>query len=210
MAGHVGAETAWLGVELEKHHAGASVTPIGSRRPTTRAGNLPSSPSRPSSPPSASAASGPARPGVPCLVAILHRAQRDLDAFAQGGWTPPTAQLQTADKMHSLLAERADSLMGCTEGGLRFAYGLISTRQRRENPVAQRLTDAATREIYSKEEERRRRDAGSEPRHGERTEHHQGTARCNRPQGLDCIAASLLLALFAGIGLLAFVSHLRG
>jgi hypothetical protein len=43
-------------------------------------------------------------------------AERDLDAFAQGGWRPPTAQLQTADKMHSLLVERADALMGCTEG----------------------------------------------------------------------------------------------
>jgi hypothetical protein len=44
-------------------------------------------------------------------------AERDLDAFAHGGWTSPTAPLQIpADKMHALLVERADTLMGCTEG----------------------------------------------------------------------------------------------
>jgi hypothetical protein len=45
-------------------------------------------------------------------------AERDLDAFAHGGWTSTTATpLQTpADKMHALLVERADALMGCTEG----------------------------------------------------------------------------------------------
>jgi hypothetical protein len=45
-------------------------------------------------------------------------AERDLDAFAHGGLTPAWAELlQTpADKMHALLIERADALMGCTEG----------------------------------------------------------------------------------------------
>ena len=45
-------------------------------------------------------------------------AERDLDAFAHGGFTPAWAELlQTpADKMHALLVERADALMGCTEG----------------------------------------------------------------------------------------------
>jgi hypothetical protein len=45
-------------------------------------------------------------------------AERDLDAFAHGGFTSPWAELlQTpADKMHALLVERADELMGCTEG----------------------------------------------------------------------------------------------
>jgi hypothetical protein len=39
--------------------------------------------------------------------------ERDLDAFAHGGWTSQQVQ---ADKMHALLVERADALMGCTEG----------------------------------------------------------------------------------------------
>ena len=45
-------------------------------------------------------------------------AERDLDAFAHGGWTSPAvAPLQSpADKMHALLVERADALIGCTEG----------------------------------------------------------------------------------------------
>src|SRR4029077_7272088 len=45
-------------------------------------------------------------------------AARDLDVFAHGGFTPGWAELlQTpADKMHALLVERADALMGCTEG----------------------------------------------------------------------------------------------
>ena len=45
-------------------------------------------------------------------------AERDLDAFDHGGFTPAWAELlQTpADKMHALLVERADALMGCTEG----------------------------------------------------------------------------------------------
>jgi hypothetical protein len=45
-------------------------------------------------------------------------AERELDAFAHGGFTPAWAGLlQTpADKMHALLVERADALMGCTEG----------------------------------------------------------------------------------------------
>jgi hypothetical protein len=45
-------------------------------------------------------------------------AERDLDAFAHGCFTAAWAELiQTpADKMHALLIERADALMGCTEG----------------------------------------------------------------------------------------------
>ena len=45
-------------------------------------------------------------------------AERDLDAFADGGWTSPAAaSIETpADRMHSLLVARADMLMGCTEG----------------------------------------------------------------------------------------------
>jgi hypothetical protein len=39
--------------------------------------------------------------------------------------------------------------------GLALAYGLVSTRRRRENPVAQRLTEIGTRDVYRDEEERR-------------------------------------------------------
>ena len=45
-------------------------------------------------------------------------AERELDASAHGGFTPAWAELlQTpADHMHALLVERADALMGCSEG----------------------------------------------------------------------------------------------
>jgi len=45
-------------------------------------------------------------------------AERDLDAFGHGGWmSPAAAPLRSpADKMHALLVERADALIGCTEG----------------------------------------------------------------------------------------------
>ena len=48
-------------------------------------------------------------------------AARDLDCLAHSGFTPAWAELlQTpADRMHALLVERADALMGCTEGSLR-------------------------------------------------------------------------------------------
>ena len=94
--------------------------------------------------------------------------------------------------------------------GVGLAYGLISTRQRRENPVAQRLTDAATREVYNEEEERRRHDAGSEPRHGDEPNITKARQGVTDHKVSIVLAASLLLALFAGIGLLVFVSHLRG
>ena len=45
-------------------------------------------------------------------------AARDLDDFAHGGFTPAWVELlrTPADRMHALLIERADALMGCTEG----------------------------------------------------------------------------------------------
>jgi len=45
-------------------------------------------------------------------------AERDLDVAAHEGWAvTATAPAQlAADKMHALLVERADALMGCTEG----------------------------------------------------------------------------------------------
>ena len=48
----------------------------------------------------------------------IKAAERELDAFAHGGFTPAWAELlQTpADRMHALLVLRADELMGCTEG----------------------------------------------------------------------------------------------
>jgi hypothetical protein len=48
----------------------------------------------------------------------IRAAERDLDAFAHGGSaSPAAAPLQTpADRMHALLVERADALMGCIEG----------------------------------------------------------------------------------------------
>jgi Flp pilus assembly protein TadB len=44
--------------------------------------------------------------------------------------------------------------------GLALAYSVISTRRRRESTVAQRATEAGTREVYREEEERRERIEG--------------------------------------------------
>ena len=54
-------------------------------------------------------------PSAACLASPTKQAPR---TFAHGGFTPAWAELlQTpADKMHALLVERADALMGCTEG----------------------------------------------------------------------------------------------
>jgi Flp pilus assembly protein TadB len=94
--------------------------------------------------------------------------------------------------------------------GVALAYGLISTRKRRENPLAQRLTDAATREIYNEEEDARRSKEGPEPPDEHRlnvTKSRQGVTGHNVN---IVLAASLALAVFAGIGLYAFLSVLRG
>jgi hypothetical protein len=50
-------------------------------------------------------------------------AERDLDAFAHGGFAPAWAELlQTpADHMLALVVERADALTGCPEGSLEEA-----------------------------------------------------------------------------------------
>jgi len=94
--------------------------------------------------------------------------------------------------------------------GVGLAYGLISTRQRRENPVAQRLTDAATREVNNEEEEKRRRDAGLRAGHGNEPKITKARQGVTSHKVSVVLTASLVLALFAGIGFLAFVSHLRG
>jgi len=94
--------------------------------------------------------------------------------------------------------------------GVALAYGLISTRKRRENPVAQRLTDAATRELYEEEEGARRQAAGSEPRvgHGMNvTKIRQGVTGHNVNVVL---AASLALAVIAGLALFAYLRVTRG
>src|SRR5262245_51386933 len=59
-------------------------------------------------------------------------AERDLDAFTHGGCvSPATVPLQTpADMMHALLIERADALMGCTEGAPGEAETLALPRRR--------------------------------------------------------------------------------
>src|SRR4051812_49128464 len=38
--------------------------------------------------------------------------------------------------------------------GVALAFSLISTRRRRDNPIAQRLTSTATRELYREEEKK--------------------------------------------------------
>ena len=94
--------------------------------------------------------------------------------------------------------------------GVALAYGLISTRKRRENPVAQRLTDGATRELYNEEEGTRRQDAGIGANAG------QGTSVTEARQGVTghnvnfVLAASLLLAVIAGIGLFGYLWIARG
>ena len=59
--------------------------------------------------------------------------------------------------------------------GVALAYGLISTQKRRNNPLAQRLTDAATREVYDEEEVARRQAAGA-PLGREQTSQRRGKA----------------------------------
>ena len=94
--------------------------------------------------------------------------------------------------------------------GVALTYGLISTRRRRDNPVAQRLTDAATRELYQEEEDRRVRQettAGEEARplgpHNP-TEARQGVTGHNVNYVLG---VSLVLAAIAAIGLGYFWMH---
>ena len=95
--------------------------------------------------------------------------------------------------------------------GVALTYGLISTRRRRDNPVAQRLTDAATRELYRDEEDRRVRQetaAGEEARppglSGNLTEVRQGVTGHNVNYVLG---VSLVLAAIAAVGLGYFWMH---
>jgi hypothetical protein len=99
---------------------------------------------------------------------------------------------------------------GATLLGTALAYELISTRKRRENPVAQRLTDTATREIYDEEEDARRRKAGSAPLEDLQLNITKARQGVTGHGGSVVLSASLMLAFVAGIALLVFALHLRG
>jgi hypothetical protein len=94
--------------------------------------------------------------------------------------------------------------------GLAMAYGVISTRRRRENAVAQRATNVGTREVYRDEEERRAHiEEGGEPIVGHSgrdtvtvTQARQGVVGHNVSAVL---MVSLFLAILAGIGLFGYL-----
>jgi hypothetical protein len=94
--------------------------------------------------------------------------------------------------------------------GVALTYGLISTRRRRDNPVAQRLTDAATRELYREEEDRRvRRETAADEEARPQgplntTEARQGVTGHNVNYVLG---VSLVLAAIAAVGLGYFWMH---
>jgi Flp pilus assembly protein TadB len=102
------------------------------------------------------------------------------------------------------------TLGGAALLGLALAYGMLSTRRRRENPVAQRLTDAGTREVYREEEERRERresDADDAPAHAGGDEVTVTEAR----QGVTghhvtaVLGISMLLTVLAGVALFGYL-----
>jgi hypothetical protein len=102
------------------------------------------------------------------------------------------------------------TLGGAALLGLALAYGVITTRRRRESPAAQRATDAGTHAIYRDEEERRAHiEEGGEPvvgHSGRRavtvTEARQGVIGHNVSVVL---LVSLFLAVLAGIGLYGYL-----
>jgi hypothetical protein len=94
--------------------------------------------------------------------------------------------------------------------GVALTYGLISTRKRRENPVAQRLTDAATRELYHEEEARRvHREGEAGEVHVRGSSEGQVISVTEARQAVSghnvniVLGASLILAAVAGVGLFA-------
>src|SRR5437762_3200121 len=106
-------------------------------------------------------------------------------------------------------------LIGCilaiwpAQGRISVAHLGKTVRQQRANPLAQRLTDAASRELYEEEEQVRRHE-NSEPlgdRETNITRARQGVTGHNVNVVL---ATSLALALFAGVGLFVFVWVIRG
>jgi Flp pilus assembly protein TadB len=92
--------------------------------------------------------------------------------------------------------------------GLGLAYGLAVTRKRRENPVAQRLTDEATRQLYEQEEDaRRQRDAEPRVHRANITKTRQGITGHNVSLVL---VTSVTLAVLTGAGLFAYLWLTRG
>jgi Flp pilus assembly protein TadB len=91
--------------------------------------------------------------------------------------------------------------------GIALAYGLISTRKRRENPLAQRLTNAATRELYREEEARRVHQEGAATEDERPAMHPHAISATEARQGVTgqnvnyVLGASLILAGIAAIGL---------
>ncbi len=102
------------------------------------------------------------------------------------------------------------TLGGAVLLGVALAYGMVSTRRRRENPVAQRLTNAATREVYGEEEERRQRiegDAEAAPAHpgGEEVTLTQARQGVTGHNASVVLAVSTLLAALAGVALFGYL-----
>jgi hypothetical protein len=101
------------------------------------------------------------------------------------------------------------TLGGAALLGAGLAYGLISTSRRRKNPMAQRVTEAGTRDVYHAEEERRAdiEDEGTAvaARSGREivtaTEARQGVVGHHV---IVVLMVSLFLAVLAALGLYAY------
>lgn len=91
--------------------------------------------------------------------------------------------------------------------GMALAYGMISTRRRSVNPVAQRLTDAATLEVYREEEAKRAREEGTRPVHERERSGITVTEARQAVSGHNVYVVlgwSLALAIIAGVGLIGY------
>jgi hypothetical protein len=101
------------------------------------------------------------------------------------------------------------TLGGASLLGVAIAYGVISTR-RRQNALAQRVTEAGTRDVYRREEERRAdlEEDGAPVAARSRNEMVTATEARQGAAGYDVsavLAVSLLLAVLAGIGLFGYL-----
>ena len=96
-------------------------------------------------------------------------------------------------------------LLFITAGGAALlAIGLLTTRQRRKDPIAERLTDAATRDQYRAEEKSRPDRDAADPPEGKITvtEVRQGVRGHNVS---TVLVASLAAAVVAGFVLFVWV-----